>query len=123
MHCALSCSAAAHELQQTPCRVLSDLVTPELHPSLDAATITPRLHGLWRVCVVMHGLGCACVVALACLLSQEGGAYLERSGSKPDEDAKTRGMQKKLEGIQEEAPPKPKVPRTTTMAATAQVQR
>lgn len=52
---------------------------------------------------------------------QEGGEFLERSGSKPDEDAKTRGMQKKLEGIQEEAPPKPKVPRTTTMAATAQV--
>lgn len=53
---------------------------------------------------------------------QEGGAYLERAGNKPDDDAKTRGMQKKLDEIQEEeAPPKPKVPRTTTMAATAQV--
>ena len=53
--------------------------------------------------------------------AQEGGAFLERAGNKPDDDAKTRGMQKKLDEIQEEeAPPKPKVSRTTTMAATAQ---
>ena len=53
---------------------------------------------------------------------QEGKEYLNRDGSKPDEDAKTRGQQKQLDEIsEEEAPPKPKVPRTTTMAATAEV--
>ena len=45
------------------------------------------------------------------------------AGATPDQDAMTRGQQKKIEEIQSEkpAPKKPKMSKNTTMAATAKV--
>ena len=63
------------------------------------------------------------VVALA-VKFQEAATYLDGKG-KPDEDAFTRGQQKKIEEISSEKPPskKAKMARDSTMAGTAKVRQ